>query len=52
MVMDDSAVNIPGGGGIYWKGHKAVSNACRYFSHLSFDNVLNVGHNRIFKKIK
>lgn len=51
LVMDDAACNIPGGeNNQYWKGHKSVSDACKEISQSDFENVLNVGHNRIFRK--
>lgn len=49
LVMDDSACNIPGS--IYWKGHQSVSDACEIIEDLGFVNILNIGHNRIFKKL-
>jgi hypothetical protein len=48
LVMDDAAYDLPGTR--FWKGHEAVSRACRQLPGLGFKNVLNVGHNRIFEK--
>lgn len=53
LVMDDAACNIPGGeNGEYWKGHQSVSDACETIPQYGFKNVLNVGHNRVFQKLK
>lgn len=49
LIMDDSACNIPSTK--YWKGHKSVSDACEIIEDLGFENILNVGHNRIFRKL-
>lgn len=51
LIMDDAACNIPGGeNNEYWKGHQSVSDACEQISSSDFENVLNVGHNRIYRK--
>jgi hypothetical protein len=49
LVMDDAACNIPGTA--YWKGHKSVSDACEIIEDSGFINIINVGHNRVYKKI-
>lgn len=51
LVMDDASCNIPGGGeGSFWKGHQSVSDACEIIPEMGFENILNVGHNRIYRK--
>lgn len=49
LVMDDSACNIPGS--VYWKGHQSVSDACEFINKETFRNILNIGHNRIYKRV-
>lgn len=46
LVMDDSSYFLPGTG--FWKGYESVSRAAELVPALGFENVLNVGHNRIF----
>jgi hypothetical protein len=48
LVMDDAAFFLPGNS--YWKGFESVSRAVEEIPGLGFMNVLNVGHNRIYKK--
>jgi hypothetical protein len=51
LVVDDAANDLPGSG--YFKGIKEVSRACREVDEMpSFSNVLNVGHNRIFRRTR
>lgn len=49
LIMDDASFFLPGEN--FWKGYKDVSKACEEISSLGFINVINIGHNRIFKKI-
>ena len=49
LVMDDASFYLPSSA--FWKGHEEVSRACNQLEHLGFENILNVGHNRIFKKM-
>jgi len=49
LVMDDASYFLEGD--VYFKGHKEVSLACSGLEGRGFSNVLNVGHNRIYKKI-
>ena len=49
MVVDDASFYLPGSA--FWKGHEAVSRACRRLDSLGFANVLNVGHNRVFQRV-
>jgi hypothetical protein len=49
LIMDDASFFLPGE--TFWKGHKDVSKACETISSLSFINVINIGHNRVYKKI-
>jgi hypothetical protein len=48
LVLDDASWFLPGT--LFFKGHEAVSKACEKVPELGFENVLNVGHNRIFMK--
>lgn len=48
LVMDDASYYLPGNK--FWKGYKSVADACQLLPELGFQNVLNVGHNRVFKK--
>ena len=49
LVMDDASYFLPGS--IFWKGYKEVSKACNEIENLGFKNVLNVGHNRVYRRI-
>jgi hypothetical protein len=49
IVVDDAGCSLPGTR--FWKGHEAVSRATEILPSLGFQNVLNVGHNRIFEKV-
>jgi alpha-D-ribose 1-methylphosphonate 5-triphosphate synthase subunit PhnG len=46
--MDDAAYGLPGTS--FWKGYETVARACLRLPDLGFDNVLNVGHNRVFER--
>ncbi len=48
LVMDDAACELPGTG--FWKGVEAVSRAARAIPALGFDNLINVGHNRLYRR--
>jgi hypothetical protein len=49
LVLDDASFFLPGEG--FFKGHRAVSIACdELMPRLGFENLLNVGHNRIFRR--
>ena len=50
LVMDDAACELPGVG--FWKGVEAVSRAVRAIPALGFDNLINVGHNRVYRRRK
>lgn len=50
LVMDDASFYIPGNK--FWKGHESVSRACEIIPSFGFKNVLNIGHNRIYQKVK
>ena len=50
LVADDAGCSLPGTK--FWKGHEAVSKAVGVLPSLGFLNILNVGHNRVFEKIK
>lgn len=49
LVMDDASYFLEGD--IYFKGHKEVSEASSIIESLGFKNILNVGHNRVYKKL-
>ncbi|MBR8835809.1 MAG: class I SAM-dependent methyltransferase [Stigonema ocellatum SAG 48.90 = DSM 106950] len=49
LVMDDASYYLPGR--TFWKGHKTVSRACEIIPKLGLINILNIGHNRIYKKL-
>jgi hypothetical protein len=48
LVLDDAAYFQPGTQ--FYKGHEAVSRAVEDWECNGFTNVLNVGHNRIFRR--
>jgi hypothetical protein len=48
LVMDDASCFIPGTG--FWKGRESVSRACELIPAFGFENVLNVGHDRLYRK--
>lgn len=48
LVLDDASCNQPGSK--FWKGHESVSRAVDDWDAPGFTNVLNVGHNRIYKR--
>jgi len=50
MIVDDGATFLPGRG--YFKGMKSVSRACHLLEQSPhWQNVLNVGHDRVFRRI-
>ena len=48
LVMDDAAFDLPGT--TYWKGYESVARACRALPALGFENSINIGHNRVFRR--
>lgn len=48
LVLDDASCNQPGSK--FWKGHESVSRAADDWGAPGFTNVLNVGHNRVYKR--
>jgi predicted O-methyltransferase YrrM len=48
LVMDDAAFELPGT--TFWKGYPSVAQACRVLPALGFENVINIGHNCIFRR--
>jgi hypothetical protein len=48
LVMDDASFFLPGTG--FFKGVEGVSRACEEIPTYGFVNVLNVGHNRVYRK--
>jgi len=49
LVMDDASCFLPGS--TFWKGRESVSRACEELPQLGFENVLNVGHDRIYTQV-
>ena len=49
LVMDDGSFFLQGSK--FWKGHKAVSQACNEIEAMGFENLLNVGHNRVYRRL-
>lgn len=49
LVMDDASFFLPGEG--FFKGVESVSRACEEIPKHGFINVLNVGHNRVYRKM-
>ncbi len=51
LVMDDASYYRPGS--VFWKGHEPVSRACELLlPMMGFANVLNVGHNRVYQRVR
>jgi hypothetical protein len=50
IVVDDAAHDQPGT--TFWKGYESVARACLQLPEMGFRNVLNVGHNRIFERLR
>ncbi len=50
LVMDDASCFLPGTG--FSKGLDAVSVAAEDIPPLGFENVLNVGHNRVYRRVR
>jgi hypothetical protein len=48
LVMDDAGWYLPGSS--FWKGHETVSRACEIIEPMGFRNVLNIGHNRVYRR--
>lgn len=48
LVMDDASFFLPGT--LEYKGRESVSKACEEIPVLGFTNVLNIGHDRIYRK--
>lgn len=49
LVADDAGYFLPGND--FWKGHEAVSRAATILPDMGFQNVLNIGHNRIYERV-
>jgi len=49
LILDDASYFQPGT--LFWKGHKNVSRAAEDIDKNRFTNILNVGHNRIYKRL-
>lgn len=49
IVFDDASFYLPGT--IFFKGYESVSKAVEELNTNTFVNILNIGHNRIFKRI-
>lgn len=50
LVMDDAAWFLPGS--TFFKGYESVSRAAEELPSLGFENVLNVGHNRVYRRAR
>ncbi len=48
LVADDAGHDLPGN--TFWKGYPGVTAALAELKPLGFENVLNVGHNRVFQR--
>jgi hypothetical protein len=48
LVIDDASCRLLGTA--FWKGHKSVSQAVEDWGAPGFANVLNVGHNRVYRR--
>ena len=48
LVLDDASCSLPGTA--FWKGHESVSRAVENWGMPGFANVLNVGHNRVYRR--
>ena len=48
LAMDDAACFLPGK--TFWKGRESVSKACETIPPLGFENVINVGHIRLYQR--
>jgi hypothetical protein len=48
LVLDDAGCFLPGA--TFWKGIESVSQAAEDIPALGFENILNIGHNRIYRK--
>lgn len=53
LVMDDAGWFLPGRQFAeipFYKGYESVAQACATIEPMGFDNVLNVGHNRVYRR--
>jgi len=48
LVVDDASCDLPGTA--FWKGHESVSRAVADWGAPGFANVLNIGHNRVYRR--
>ena len=48
LVVDDASCDLPGTA--FWKGHESVSRAVADWGAPGFVNVLNIGHDRVYKR--
>lgn len=48
LVLDDAGCFLPGE--TFWKGIESVSQAAEEIPALGFKNIINIGHNRIYRK--
>lgn len=48
LVVDDASCNLPGTA--FWKGHESVSRAVTDWGAPGFVNVLNIGHDRVYRR--
>jgi len=50
LIADDAGCDLPGT--VFWKGHPAVSQAVQALPAMGFENVFNVGHNRVYERVR
>lgn len=48
LVLDDASCDLPGTA--FWKGHESVSRAVADWGAPGFVNVLNIGHDRVYRR--
>jgi hypothetical protein len=49
LVLDDASCFQPGSK--FFKGHEEVSRAAEEIDKAKFQNILNVGHNRVYARL-
>lgn len=53
LVMDDAAFFLPtvvNADTPFYRGYESVTRACEAIEPMGFDNLLNVGHNRVYRR--
>ncbi|KIX11612.1 glycosyltransferase [Dethiosulfatarculus sandiegensis] len=49
LIVDDAGFDLPGS--LFWKGFSEVTEALSVIDMNSFQNIFNIGHNRVYQKI-